>query len=266
MRITALIENTTGVNGCAVEHGLSLYIETNSHNILFDAGRGSLFASNASKMGIALDDVNFAVLSHGHDDHAGGMSTFFRLNKNAPLYTREGYDRTRYASAGRYAGVEPLLIGHPRVRILKEEIFQPVDGVKILCFPDRECVAPVYTSGMMELSGGYLRPESFLHEQYMLINENGHNVLFTGCSHRNILNIMHWTKNIKIDAVIGGFHLKDFPVDKYPERIDETAARLMEYPPLYWTCHCTGIPQFRRLKETMGDRLHYLSSGETIIL
>ena len=36
MKITALIENVSNTDGINAEHGLSLFIETEEHNILFD--------------------------------------------------------------------------------------------------------------------------------------------------------------------------------------------------------------------------------------
>ena len=35
MRIVNLVENTEGVSGCAVEHGLCFYIETEYESVVF---------------------------------------------------------------------------------------------------------------------------------------------------------------------------------------------------------------------------------------
>ena len=50
MKITALTENTTFLENINTEHGLSLFIETDKHKILFDTGQTSLFAENADKL------------------------------------------------------------------------------------------------------------------------------------------------------------------------------------------------------------------------
>ncbi len=78
MKITALTENTSKT-GLPYEHGLSLYIETEKHNILFDTGQTELFAQNAETLGIDLGKVDIAVLSHGHYDHGGGLKRFLEL-------------------------------------------------------------------------------------------------------------------------------------------------------------------------------------------
>ena len=55
MKVTVLSDNTSK-SGLATEHGLSLYIETNKHRILFDFGASDLFVKNAERLGIDLTD------------------------------------------------------------------------------------------------------------------------------------------------------------------------------------------------------------------
>lgn len=90
MKITTLVENTTTCSALGFEHGLSLYIEAAGKTILFDSGASELFAVNAEKLGIDLQRVDAAVLSHGHYDHSGGLKTFFTKNTHAPLYVKGG--------------------------------------------------------------------------------------------------------------------------------------------------------------------------------
>ena len=78
MRLTVLTENTTCNAALAPEHGISFYIETDRHRILFDMGQGDLFAQHAENMNIPLNGVDIAILSHGHYDHGGGLARFLR--------------------------------------------------------------------------------------------------------------------------------------------------------------------------------------------
>ena len=126
MKVTCLIEDTckesnSGIEticgkdsgkenrgaGLLCEHGLSLYIETTNHKILFDTGRSGVFADNAEKLGIDLDEVDIAVISHGHYDHGNGLSRFLaHRGKTDSLYSRmmNAGLMTNFSSARAMAG------------------------------------------------------------------------------------------------------------------------------------------------------------------
>ena len=72
MKATVIVDNMEN-NGIPGEWGLSVFIEYNGVKLLLDTGASSLFADNAAKLGFSLKDVDFAVLSHAHYDHANGM-------------------------------------------------------------------------------------------------------------------------------------------------------------------------------------------------
>ena len=76
MKIKVLMDNISS-GELAGEWGLSILIEYEGKKILLDTGASGAFAENAEKMGIDLAEVDFAVLSHAHYDHADGMKTFF---------------------------------------------------------------------------------------------------------------------------------------------------------------------------------------------
>ena len=49
MKVVILMENSTCRDTVACAHGLSMYIETDKHKILFDMGPDAQFIDNASK-------------------------------------------------------------------------------------------------------------------------------------------------------------------------------------------------------------------------
>lgn len=256
MKITALVENTSAAPGIGSEHGLSLYIETASHIILFDAGQTELFAENAEKLGKDLSKVDFAVLSHGHYDHGGGIKTFLKLNDRAPVYLNRHAFEPHYNASGKYIGLDPELERDKRLIPVDEE-YTIAEGLTLYACNDMQRICKLDTGGLTVMKNGRLIPEDFVHEQYLLIEENGVRVLISGCSHKGILNITH---RFKPDVLIGGFHfMKMDPND----RLLSFAERLNAYNTRFYTCHCTGTAQYDYMKPHM-ERLSYLSAGDTI--
>ncbi len=68
INIVSLVENRSEC-GCRTAHGLSLFIETPRHKILFDVGKDDTFVENAERLGIEIESVDIVIISHGHYDH-----------------------------------------------------------------------------------------------------------------------------------------------------------------------------------------------------
>ncbi len=261
MRITVLIENTACQPGLYAEHGLSLFIETKENRILFDSGQTEAFAKNAEKLGIDLSETDLAVLSHGHYDHGGGLARFFEINKYAPVYLRREVFEPHYNRKGRYNGLDPGLLKEEKRFVYTEDVCRIGKGL-VLSSGSREYLHPVDAAGLSVKIQGFLRPDDFRHEQFLLIEEDGRRILFSGCSHKGILNIVHW---FQPDVLIGGFHFMNIkPDDAGRKRLAQAAEELCAGKTMYYTGHCTGEAQYRFLKERMGKRLEYLSGGTVL--
>lgn len=256
MKITVLTENTACRESLACEHGLSLYIETGCHKILFDAGQSGAFADNAEALGIDLSSVDFAVLSHGHYDHGNGLVRFLEINGTAPVYLRRDAFGFHQNATGKFIGLPQELKGNPRL-IPTDDTLTIAPGITLSSCNDLSRPYGTDSAGLT-LDGS---PDTFLHEQYLLIEEDGKRILFSGCSHKGILNIASW---FQPDVLVGGFHfMKVAPEDP---ALDRAAEKLLEAPTRYYTGHCTGQAQFHRLKEKMGSRLQSISTGSTFVL
>ena len=121
MKITALVENTSCSPVIGYEHGLSLYIETEKHKMLFDMGQSGIFAENAEKLGIDLSKADIAVLSHGHYDHGGGLTRFMEINDTAPIYLSRYAFEPHYNGTEKYIGLDTAVKGSERLRFTDEE-------------------------------------------------------------------------------------------------------------------------------------------------
>ena len=248
MKIVTLLENEAAGGLCAAR-GLSQYIETPRHKILFDMGPDASFAENARRLGVDLSQVDVAVLSHGHSDHGGGLRAFCEVNSRAEIYLRPDAFGEFYAvkpgQAPCYIGLEPslwelesrLVPSAPGLRLDEElEFLGPVPAV--FSWTPR-------TPKLQEKTPGGFAADTFSHEQHLLVRACGKTALFAGCAHGGIVNILRAAQaqlGCRPDAVFGGFHLFELdPADPESEQaLRATGAALAEGKTVYYTGHCTG--------------------------
>lgn len=280
MKIINLMENTEGTHGCLSEHGLSFYIETPKHRLLMDTGASSAFLKNAQMLGIDLTQVDTVILSHGHYDHSGGILPFVEINPSAKIYMQKtagnDYYHCKEASA-RYIGIDKAILKLPQLILaegdyrIDEELFlfANITGSK---FRARTNLAlKRRTDGSQTPSEPpVFEQDTFDHEQCLVVSACGKHILFSGCAHNGILNILDRYRDFypsDPDLVLSGFHMaqKAAYTEDDLRTIRHTAKALLQTGSVFYTGHCTGAPAFEAMKEIMKDRLIYFHSGDTIL-
>ena len=171
MKVVILMENSTCRDTVACAHGLSMYIETDKHKILFDMGPDAQFIDNAKALGVDLTQVDIAFLSHAHNDHCGGLEAFLKLNDRAKVYMQK-------AVWGQYYVVTPskcAYIGMDAVLKNYEDRFVLCDGVQKLdeeltvfsAVPGRELWSGANDTLREKIGEDYPR-DTFRHEQDLI--------------------------------------------------------------------------------------------------
>lgn len=271
MKITALIENTSR-QAWPVEHGLSLYIEVNGLRILFDMGQSSLFAENAARKGIDLNRIDLAILSHGHYDHGGGLKTFLQINNHAPVYIHRQAFEPHYslrANSLHYIGLDTELQHHSRL-IFCDSHTQINSQLQLFTQTHGHCLCP--PGNRLLFGPNHQIPDTFCHEQSLLIAEGSLHILIAGCAHTGIVNILQKAQQLSahpITHVFAGMHLAKNGLTALDEAsfIEQLAGKLQAFPEChYFTMHCTGCEAYTQLKQHMQDRISYLSTGDEITL
>ncbi|MFP4177584.1 MAG: MBL fold metallo-hydrolase [Acholeplasmataceae bacterium] len=255
MKITCLVADETLKDRFEAEHGLSFYIETSRHRILFDVGQTDLFSRNARRLGIDLSLVDTVIISHGHYDHGGGLEHFFSINDRAIIYINRKAKGAFYSQRKEgmaYVGLDADVLDNERIRFLDDDL--AIDS-ELIVF--KELVSndlfPVANRYLFERKDNAYVPDRFEHEQNLLITEDQDSALFAGCGHRGIVNIVDTArKHLKdrpLKVVFAGFHTANRPGARTsPKTIDRIAQRLDDGRTLYFTGHCTGdsYPEFKR--------------------
>ena len=272
MRISAVIENTSSC-GMPVEHGLSLYVQLSSClNVLFDMGQGTLFAENAKAMGLSVADVDLAVVSHGHYDHGGGLRTFLSSNQKANVYIHKYAFLPHFSLKDfglKYIGLDPELQTSSRITLC-DSVTPIADDMMLFADVNGDFCLPV--GNRLLFGPDKSVNDDFCHEQNLVVFEGEKVVLFAGCAHSGIINIMRKAESLigrQITHAFSGMHLVKSGLTNEQEDcfIQKLAAELSSFGNCtFFTMHCTGVLQYEKLHNVLGDKIHYLSCGENVVI
>ncbi len=281
MKVTVLVENTRleDRSDLKAEHGLSLHIERQGQQILFDTGASDAFHRNAERLGVDLAAVDLAVLSHHHYDHGGGLAEFLKTNSRAKVYLRSHDATGSYFQA--LGGLLKKPVGLDRTLFhTYADRFEFIDRPTEIA-PDLFILTEIGESYPQPTGNRHLFAEkkgrgsvdTFDHELIMVLRQEDGLVLFTGCSHRGILNMVEAVtqqfEGSPIKALFGGFHLVSIPILNLmagsKAEVEEIGREMLRYPiAKTYTGHCTGAKAYRILKGVMGDKLAYAPTGSTV--
>jgi len=271
LRITTLVENTKISDEYENKHGLSFHIETEKHNILFDLGPKNTFLTNAKKLNINLEEVDIVVISHGHNDHGGGLEEFLKINNKAKVYIHKDAFNEYYSMAGifkKYIGLDKELKANPRI-ILTEGDMKIDDELYLFSVVENRHKVSKFNKVLYKRVDGMYLEDDFVHEQSLIITEDNKNVLMGGCAHNDIRNIIDKAEVIigkDLDYVISGFHIfnPSTGISESDLFINTLGDNLNKRNTKFYTCHCTGMRAFKMLEEKLQDKIEYISTGQVL--
>lgn len=282
MRITTLIENLVYDRGLVAEHGLSLYLEAGGKRILFDTGQSGLFLHNASKLGIRIEDVDTLVLSHGHYDHTGGLSTFLQVNKSADIFVGAGLFEAKFGSKNGFIGTklsdEEEAELKNRIRIVDKpiclnigvsssEVNVPIEELYIMPKADIFFPNDFHNKGLLLKTEEGFAEDMMEDEIYLVLKsaskqgDEGRIGIISACSHRGITNICQSAQNYfntPLRFVIGGFHTISEPDESVNAIIGYMQNSSVEK---VGVCHCSGIESYVKFVNS-GIAVFYNSTGK----
>jgi 7,8-dihydropterin-6-yl-methyl-4-(beta-D-ribofuranosyl)aminobenzene 5'-phosphate synthase len=271
--ITTLVENSVNIASLRAEHGLSFLIRAGDRKVLFDAGQSDLLLCNAEKMGLALNDLDAVVLSHGHYDHTGGVEAVYRASPQAKLYAHPSVLAAKFA--GNSDGTSRF-VGPPQTCV--EVLHTPERRVTWTTKPT-EILPGLFltgeiprtndfedTGGRFFLDAGCTRPDPLLDDQALYFESEHGLVVILGCAHAGVVNTLDYISNLTscrlLDTVIGGMHLGSAS----PDRMKSTVEAFRRWMPRHIIpAHCTGIPASAQLMLALPNRCSTCPVGSTVV-
>ena len=246
MRLTVLIDNNTYIDEYYLgEPAVSYLVEDGNRTILFDAGYSDAFLTNAARMKRDLSRVTDIVLSHGHNDHTGGLPAFFerfqqhvRLHANLKAFLPKRENGLAVGSPLPFyelpKWVEPKL-SRKSVQI-SEHVWYLGEIPRVYSFEADRAVGETLSSC------GCCWEEDRLPDDTSLALDLPEGVfVVTGCAHAGVCNTVRYAKEVlgkgRVLGVLGGFHL--FETGAVLDQTIETLRALgveRVYP-----AHCTSL-------------------------
>lgn len=264
MKLTVLVDNNTIIDRYYQgEPAVSYFIECDGKRYLFDTGYSDILIKNAYKMGTNLLDLDGIIISHGHNDHTGGLGELIRL------YTEALFERHKLKL--------PTIIAHPDAFLAKRteavaigsmlsvnqlnSIFQLDLSAKPVKLSDKliflgeiernnsfEAINPI---GETFKEGGW-KDDFVLDDSALVYMSDLGLVIITGCSHSGICNIIEYAKKVcndnRIYGVIGGFHL--LSPSQYQLNSTSQYLKRNQVGTVY-ACHCTDLHSKMRLAQVV---------------
>lgn len=264
LEITVLSENTVERRNLIAEHGLSFYFKYNNKEYLFDTGQGKVILKNAAFLNIDFKNIETVFLSHGHDDHTGGLKQLLKINPDLKVAAHKDIFNDKYK-------VLKNKVSSNGLEIKKKKIKNFINTEKMM-----EVRKGIYTTGEIlvpnsdYINNRYQKKEKkekvvddFNDETSIFIETNKGIVILLGCSHKGVINIIEYIKsqigNKKIVAILGGMHLKNANTKKVKNIINYFTK--LEFD-LLAPIHCTGRRAAMRMKDCFEDRVRLASVGD----
>lgn len=190
MKITCLVNNFSKNRNLIDEHGLSFYIEKDNKKILFDTGLEKALFHNAKALNIDLTDIDYVVLSHSHNDHTGGLSEFLKINSKAKVIAHKEVFLEKFSKRTgemKFIGLSKEGLDLKRFEFIEDNYKLNQNIFLYGNLGDYEEARE--TNHFIKIDNEYL-PDMSKDEIYLVIKENGYDIIITGCSHRGIINII----------------------------------------------------------------------------
>lgn len=255
MKLTVLTDNNSIIDRYFLsEPALCFLIQDENRKILFDLGYSDVFIKNAEKLKISLTDVDAVVISHGHNDHTGGLPALITkyieevLEKRAfikpELICHTKTFETKIIDGnidiGSLISKEKLQL-HFKMELTDSHFWITKNLVYLGEIPRSNSFENKKPVGKV-LENNNFKDDYLIDDSALAYKSKNGLVIITGCSHSGICNIIEHAKKVtgenRVLDIIGGMHL----LNPTKEQIDGTINYFKTLNLRYlYPCHCTDL-------------------------
>jgi 7,8-dihydropterin-6-yl-methyl-4-(beta-D-ribofuranosyl)aminobenzene 5'-phosphate synthase len=262
IQFTILVDNEAG-EGLIPQRGFALHIAIGNTALLLDTGSGGALVHNAKKLGIDLAAVDYLILSHGHNDHSGGVPEFVEVNERAFIIHHSSILTPHFSHR---RGCKDIACPLPSTEALlklvsADRLLATTDGVILdegigitgkipATYPDDMPGGPYFSDPAGTI------PDRFPDEIALWIDTPQGLVIITGCCHKGLRNTIAAARAAsnrdRVYAVMGGLHLA-----QANQHCRKNALETLQEasPELLVTCHCTGLKAADELRHELSSHV-----------
>ncbi len=298
--IKTLIDNTAATPFVMAEWGLSIFIEVEGNNILFDTGAGNpqVLLHNMEVMGVDPKEIDLLVLSHGHQDHTGGLRPFFEKlyykNKKKTLdviahpaalrpeyvkgignfgcpYTKEELmkfgARFKLTKDPTWITDDIIISGEVPMTNDYEEVgkaFYREEGDESV--PNENIINDEEVLGFKPVDKNFVQDEEIIDDQAIFLKTELGLIIILGCAHRGTINTISHAQEVtgmdKVYMVIGGTHtsgVSEYRMNSTIEKLKRLNVRKVG------VSHCTGSVSGCILSSSLGEEVFFHNNAGSVI-
>src|SRR5581483_1955155 len=266
--------------GTVLDWGFSVLIEYRGKTILFDSGNDvDKFRHNVEALGVDLQKVDVAVLSHRHLDHISGFQYMLQVKPQVEAYLPD--DQILGApvpfrvapetpeARQQLAGMSPEELYFGGAKSVTQGTSGPFPHANIAYVGKTRQIGPgiwlIYTTSPLLGEFNAYPPSEPGHPELigmpeisLALETDGGIALITGCSHSKVETIAAAAREAtgkKITLLEGGFHLLFYDaatIEKLANQLKNELGVERVAP-----AHCTGNLGFKILKQVYGRNYSY---------